>query len=168
VNTVEVQELSFDAFAPFGTYAQLINPTGTKFGAPPIEFFRDALPLEQGGHNPSFSTCRVLARALIIDVLEYHSRTGEGILPLDADVLVQVAPASSNAGGEHVPLEAVRVFRVPMGTMLAIRPGVWHHAPFVLEGAANLLIVLPERTYANDCTVVPLEESQRLEIVLPK
>lgn len=165
MNTVKVEELSLEAFAPFGTYATLINPTSTKLGAPPIEFFRDALPLEQGSHNPSFSTCRVEARALIIDVLEYHSRTGEGILPLDADVLVQVAPASGNG---HLPLEAVRVFRVPQGTMLAIRPGVWHHAPFVLTGAANVLIVLPERTYANDCTVVPIEESERLEIVVSK
>jgi ureidoglycolate lyase len=47
---------------------------------------------------------------------------------------------------------------------LCIRPGVWHHAPFVLEGAANVVIVLPERTYANDCVVVPLEGDSRVRI----
>jgi ureidoglycolate lyase len=168
MKVVHVEALTLEAFAPFGSFAHLINPSLsgpslTKLGAPPIEFFRDALPLELGGKSPVFSVCRVEPRALLIDVLEYHSHTGEGILPLDGDVLVQVAPATPpNA---PVPLEAVRVFRVPHGTMLAIRPGVWHHAPFSLEGAVNVLIVLPERTYANDCVVVPLEDTQHIRIV---
>jgi ureidoglycolate lyase len=167
MKVVQVEDLSLEAFAPFGSFAHLIHPSSsgpglTKLGAPPIEFFRDALPLELGGKSPVFSVCRVEPRALVIDVLEYHSSTGEGILPLDGDVLVQVAPATPV--NDPVPLEFIRVFRVPHGTMLAIRPGVWHHAPFSLEGAVNVLIVLPERTYANDCVVVPLEGSQPVRI----
>ena len=53
----------------------------------------------------------------------------------------------------------MQVFRVPMGTMVVLRPGVWHHAPFTVDDdPANVLIVLPERTYANDCLVVELGE----------
>jgi ureidoglycolate lyase len=167
MKVVQVEDLTLEAFAPFGSFAHLINPSSsgpslTKLGAPPIEFFRDVLPLELGGKAPVFSVCRVEPRALLIDVLEYHSHTGEGILPLDGDVLVQVAPATPPR--DSVPLEAVRVFRVPHGTMLSIRPGVWHHAPFSLEGAVNVLIVLPERTYANDCVVVTLENIQQVRI----
>jgi ureidoglycolate lyase len=162
MRTVTAEPLTLETFAAFGSYANLIQPDGPRLGAPPIEFFRDALPLELGGKSPVFSVCRVEARDLLIDVLEYHSHTGEGILPLDGDVLVQVAPATP--ANDPVPLEAVRVFHVPRGTMLSIRPGVWHHAPFSLEGAVNVLIVLPERTYANDCVVVPLEGSQRVRI----
>ena len=46
---------------------------------------------------------------------------------------------------------------------VSIRPGVWHHAPFALDtDCANVLILLPERIYANDCTVVELApERQR-------
>lgn len=152
-----------EGFAPFGSYAQMINPSATKFGAPPIEFFRDMVQLELGQGAPSFSVCRVEPRPLLIDITEYHSHTGEGILPLDADVLLHFATATGNG----VVPEAFRVFRVPCGTFVAIRPGVWHHAPFALaERAANVLIVLPERTYANDCVVLRLEKP--LEITPPR
>ncbi len=84
------------------------------------------------------------------------------ILPLDNDVLIHVAPATPAA---VVPLDKVRVFRVPRGTMVTLRPGVWHHAPFTANNQpANVLIVLPERTYANDCVVVKLDEKDRIRI----
>jgi hypothetical protein len=48
--------------------------------------------------------------------------------------------------------------------MLCLRSGVWHHAPFALEGTVNVLIVLPEPTYANDCTVLELTHRQQIQI----
>jgi ureidoglycolate lyase len=162
MRSIRVEPLTLETIAPFGSYVTLVNPDAAHLGAPPVTFYRDLLPLELGGATPSFSICRVEARDAVIDVLEYHSRTGEGILPLDADVLVQLAPASHP--NDPIPLEALRVFRVPKGTLLCIRPGVWHHAPFVADGSANVVIVLPERTYANDCVVVPLEGEARVRI----
>ena len=161
MRTVQPEPLMLEAFAQFGSYSSLTEPSGARLGAPPIEFYRDAVQLELMGRNPSFSSCRVEKRDFVIDVLEYHSQTGEGILPLDADVLLHLAPASA---GDVPDLEHLRVFRVPRGTFVAIRPGVWHHGPFALEGIAHVLIVLPERTYKNDCVVVPLLSDQRVGI----
>ena len=163
--TVQIETLEPARFAPFGSYANLIQPLGPQIGSSPITFYRDMLPLELTGKNPSFSVCRVKARAGVIDVMEYHSSTGEGILPLDGDVLVQVAPATPRDA--IFPAEEVRVFLVPKGTMLCLRPGVWHHAPFALEGVVNVLIVLPERTYANDCMLLELQHSERIRILHP-
>jgi ureidoglycolate lyase len=161
---VTVQELSVEAFLPFGSYANLIDPNAEKLGAPPIEFFRDMVVQDLGGASlASFSTCRVEKRDPVIDVTEYHSSCGEGMLPLDSDILIHVGPASPSDG--TVPLDKIKVFKVPKGTMIVVRPGVWHHAPFVAEGdAANVLIVLPERTYANDCIVVELGEADRITV----
>ncbi len=164
MRTVQIETLSAEAFWPFGFIANHTDPSGEKIGAAPIEFFRDMAQLDLGrATKASFSTCRVEQRAPVIDVTECHSRTGEGVLPLDADVLIHVGPAAPNG---TVPLEQFRVFRVPRGTLVVLRPGVWHHAPFVLNGAANVLIVLPERTYANDCVVVNLPESDQIRIEL--
>ena len=156
MRTVDITELSTDAFHPFGFYANLIDPQCEKIGAAPIEFYRDAVQQDLGGAGiVSFSTCRVEPREQVINVTEMHSATGEGILPLDNDVLIHVAPASPT--GAAVPVTKMQVFRVPRGTMVVLRPGVWHHAPFtVTDDPANVLIVLPERTYANDCLVVEL------------
>ncbi len=161
---VKIEPLSFEAYKPFGTYANLINPTDEKLGAPPVEFFRNQLQLDvRGDISFSYSCCRVEKRPMVIDILEYHSACGEVVLPLDNDILLQVAPASAN--GDPIPLDKLRVFYVPKGTAITIKPGVWHWGPFTVnDEPANILINLPERTYANDCIVVNLEENDFIEI----
>lgn len=164
MRAVKVKNLTIEEFMPYGTYANLINPNSEKLGAPPIEFFRDMIQQNLGaGGLASFSTCRVEKREMIIDVTEYHTRTAEGILPLDNDIFIHVGPATPSDG--CVPTEKIVVFQVPKGTMVVLRPGVWHHAPFTVnDKPANVLIVLPERTYANDCQVVQLKGKDQISI----
>ena len=165
MRTIKAKELQVEAFLPFGFYANMIDPEAEKIGAAPIEFFRDMVQQDLGNNagRVSFGVCRVEPRELIIDATEYHSAIGEGILPLDNDVLMHVGPATPADG--QVPLEKIAVFRVPKGTMVVLRPGVWHHAPFTTNGKpANMLIMLPERTYANDCHVFELKKQDQIKI----
>lgn len=164
VREVKVEKLTLEAYKPFGTFSNLINPSDDKLGAPPVEFFRDQLQIDvTPNQNWSYSCCRVEKRPLIIDILEYHSSCGEVVLPLDNDILLQVAPAT--ASKDDIPLDKMRVFYVPQGTAITIKPGVWHWGPFTPnEKPANVLINLPERTYANDCIVVNLEEKDFISI----
>ena len=163
MRTVKIEELEVETFLPFGSYAHMLDPEAEKIGKEPIEFYRDMIQQDLGGKAiVSFSTCRVEKRSLVIDVTEYHTETGEGCLALDNDILIHVGPAT--AGGVP-PLDKIRVFRVPQGTMVVLRPGVWHHAPFTVDSRpANVLIVLPERTYANDCIVVELKKADQIAI----
>ena len=164
MRTVAVEPLDVKTFLPFGFYENMIDPDTVKLGAPPIEFYRDMIKLNTGNDtSASFSICRVESREPVIDVSEYHSACGEGILPLDNDVLIHVAPATPS--GAPLPLDDFRVFLVPKGTMVVLKPGVWHHAPFTTNSdPANVVIVLPERTYARDCTVVEHEGEDRIAI----
>ncbi len=164
MRTIKVEQLTLEAYKPFGTYANLINPTDEKLGSKPVEFFRDQLQIDVNSNNMfSYSCCRVEKRPMIIDILEYHSKCGEVVLPLDNDILLQVAPATGN--NDPLPLDKMRVFFVPKGTAITIKPGVWHWGPFTPnDQPANILINLPERTYANDCIVVNLEEKDFITI----
>jgi ureidoglycolate lyase len=166
MRTVKAESLNVEKFLPFGFYANMIDPQAEKIGTAPIEFFRDMVQEDLGGTStPSFSTCRVEPRNLVVDVTECHMATGEGILPLDNDILIHVGPATPSDADP--PLDKFRVFKAPKGTMVVLRPGVWHHAPFTLNRApANVLIVLPERTYANDCEVINLDERDQICIEL--
>lgn len=164
MRTAKIRELTVEEFLPYGAYANLIDPTSEKLGSPPIEFFRDMVQQDLGTvGSASFSTCRVQKREMVVDVTEYHTHAAEGILPIDNDVLIHVAPATPSDG--RVPTDKIVVFRIPKGTMVVLRPGVWHHAAFTVNDTpANVLIVLPERTYANDCEVFQLEENDRIRI----
>ncbi len=48
MRTAEVKRLTREAFRPFGDFAALIGPQGERIGEPPVEFYRDMLPLRLG------------------------------------------------------------------------------------------------------------------------
>jgi ureidoglycolate lyase len=162
MKTLKVDPLSLENFQEFGVYCDMLNPASEKLGAPPIEFFRDMLPQTLGNCGiVSYSNCRITPRDPVIDVSECHSRTAEMLMPLDADVLMAFAPASFPDTG--FPADSARVFLIPKGTMVVIKAGTWHHGPFCVGSApANILVALPERTYANDCQTIHLEGADRL------
>ena len=58
-------------------------------------------------------------------------------------------------------------FIVQKNTLVKINAAIWHLAPLP-KSADELcaMIILPECTYANDCTVVPLKEEEQFEIIL--
>jgi len=155
----KIKPLSELSYNKYGLYQNFIFPEGQSFDNMHFSFYRDLVTAPCGG-STSFSVCLVKKRPLIVDVMEIHNHTYETILPLDGDILLQVIPASQNG---VIPAEKTEVFMVPKGTMVILRSGVWHHAPFAYNcDAANILIVLPERTYANDCTVEELDEPIRI------
>jgi len=159
----KIESLTWESFEPYGYFNTMIDPKTERIGTPPVEFYRDILQLDLGlVTKASFSVCRVEKRPEVVDVTEYHNSCGEALLPLDNDILIHVAPATANG---VVPCDRVRVFSVPRGTLIVLRPGVWHHAPIVDKGEfANVLIVLPERAYASDCQVFHLEGDQQVTI----
>jgi ureidoglycolate lyase len=160
---IGVKELDRDSFEVYGSYQRVIDPETEKIGEQPIEFFRDMVQLNLGPvSTASISVCRVQKRPFVIDTVEYHNGSSEGILPLDGDVVIHVAPATPP---DKIPLDRFEAFRVPVGTFVALRAGVWHHAAYALgKDVVNILIVLPERAYARDCTALEIPEKEQIEI----
>ena len=166
MKTVKIKQLSREAFYKYGSYAMLIDPlnepaTGPKDAG--CVFFRDMVQQDLGGEPPSYSTCRIQYRPMVITDAEFHNHTCEVAMPLDQDAVFWVAPAGV---GETLPVDDVEAFLIPKGCVISLRPGVWHHAAFATEERpVNVMIVLPERAYLNDifCINVPAEEQIKLE-----
>jgi ureidoglycolate lyase len=158
---IKVEQLTVEAFKDFGAYANLLEPSGPKIGAPPIDFYRDMLiqTFDITG-SISYSICAIGPRPFYITETENHYCTGEAAMPMDGDVIMHFGLASK------VPCyDNYRAFYVPKGTMVIIRPGVWHHAPYVLENKlVHMLAALPEMTYVKDCYVIELKKENRIEI----
>ena len=84
-------------------------------------------------------------------------------MPLNDDMILHVAPASA---GKLVP-ELSEVFIVPKNTLVKINTNIWHLAPLPVNvDELCAMIILPECTYANDCTAIAFEPGQEFEIVL--
>jgi ureidoglycolate lyase len=155
--------LSVEGFAKYGRYADMTAPSGPTIGEEPVVFYRDMAQCCLGTATAgSFSVCRVMKRPLVIDVSEYHDHCCETLLPLDGDILLHVAPACAD---KEFPADHAEIFLVPRGTLVVLRPGVWHHAPFAVgSDCVNCLVMLPERTYMNDCVVYPIPEERRIRV----
>lgn len=164
MKTIKIQTLSRESFDKYGTFHNMINPDTEILAPGVVEFHRDMAQVSLGSCNcPSFSVTHIRKRPLVVEKLEYHNRTGEAFMPMDSDVVIHLAPAGKTS---DFPLDRLEAFYVPRGTLVILRPGVWHHAPYVMEAEeGNVLVVLPERTYANDCQVVCLDEEKQLTLV---
>ena len=83
-------------------------------------------------------------------------------MPLDDDMILHVAPASGGA----IVTDHAKAFLVPKNTLVKLKAAVWHLAPLpATQAQLTALIILPECTYANDCTVVDLSPDEQFEIV---
>ena len=162
MRTVTVQPLSREAFAPFGQYYAMEQPEGYALCGELHRFFPDRMTTDSE-HRLGLSPILVKKPArMIITQQEYHTTTWEMILPLNDDMIVHCAPAS---GGEPVT-ELAQAFLVPKHTLVKMNAAIWHLAPLPAnEDELSAIIILPECTYANDCSVVDLSPEQQFEIV---
>ena len=162
---LKVQKLTPEKFGPYGTYADLENPQPPKLGDEFCEFFRDMILVNLGSTTQaSISLCRCHKRPFVIDSSEYHTFCSEGAMPLNGAMIIHVGSATPPSA--DVPIKQLQAFYVPKGTFVAIKPGVWHGGPFTTtDEPVDVLIVLPERTYANDCSWHKLNEKDYIKII---
>ena len=157
---IKAKPITVENFKVFGSFTDFMNPEGYSLG----DFFQDRLLMHSSGQMQlAFSPLLVRKpEKMVVDTAEYHNLTQEGVLCLDDDVVVHVAPA----GKDPVP-ELTEAFLLPKGTMVLLNTGVWHLSAIpVNKELAHVMIALPERTYYNDCIVVNYPEEQWVEIEL--
>lgn len=157
---ITAKMISIENFAPYGSFYDMCNPTGYALEGEIHQFYPDRLTGTSVG-SIAFSPIAVNKDDRVIKAAEYHTTTWEGIVPLNDDCIIHVAPAS---GGDPVP-ELAEAFIIPQGCMVKINAAIWHLAPLpVNEDTLNAMIILPECTYANDCTVVDMERKDWFKI----
>lgn len=163
MRTTRAKELSLESFNKYGTFAAMTEPDNHSVGPDIHEFFCDQLVYCTAPGLPvGLSTSHVLRRPVVIDRTEIHKNCGEVMLPLDGDIYIHVGPRS---GIDEADFEKFEIFRVPMGTAVCLRPGTWHFAAFpCTKEAVSVLVLLPERTYANDCIVVDIPEDRQIRL----
>ena len=159
---VKIEPLTVEAFAPFGAFYQMDKPEGYALCGEIHQFFPDRL-VADSNHRVGYSPILVKKpEKMIITQQEYHTTTWEMILPLDDDMILHCAPASAGTPVTHL----AKAFLVPKNTLVKMNAAIWHLAPLPAnQEQLTAMIILPECTYANDCTVVDLKPEEQFEII---
>ncbi len=160
---IKAQPITHENFAPFGQFYTMDKPEGYGLSGEIHTFYPDRLTADCS-HRVGYSPITVTKpEKMIITQQEFHTTTWEMILPLNDDMILHVAPASA---GKPVT-EYVKAFKVPVNTLVKINAAIWHLAPLPAnKKELKAIIILPECTYANDCTVVDLKKDEQYEIEL--
>ena len=162
MKTIKAVPISAEEFAPFGQFYKMDKPEGYALCGEIHKFYPDRINADSN-HRIGYSPIVVKKpEKMIITQSEYHTTTWEMILPMDDDMILHVAPASA---GTPVT-DYAKAFIVPKHTLVKMNAAIWHLAPLPANNQElTAMIILPECTYANDCTVVDLDESQQFEII---
>ena len=163
MRTIPVQALSQEAFSKYGVFHDTLHPTGSYFGDSVSQFYRDLVTAPFSGSNMlAVSPLHIIKRPYVVDTTEIHSHTAECLVPMDADIIIHVGEAMPTG---KIPIKKMEAFFVPKGMAVTLLPGVFHYCPYVCSAdEVTVLILLPQRTYANDCTVYQLSEDQQILI----
>ena len=162
MKTIKAIPITHENFAPFGQFYDMGNPDGYALCGEIHKFYPDRL-VSDSNHRVGYSPIVVKKpEKMVITQQEYHTTTWEMIMPLDDDMILHCAPASA---GTPVT-DLVKAFIVPKNTLVKMNAAIWHLAPLPKDNdKLTALIILPECTYANDCTVVDLSPEEQFEIV---
>lgn len=160
--TISAKPITAEAFRPYGSFSSMLSPSGNCFPGD-ATFYPDQVEISTG-KNITFSPLTVKKpERMIISQAEYHDSTAEGIFVIDDDAVIHVAPPSNRC---IVP-EKTEAFIIPKGTLVKLNTGVWHLAPLPVNNELlHVMIILPERIYANDCKVCKYPPEKQVEILL--
>jgi len=164
MRNIKAKSLSLEAFRYYGTFHDLVDMSPLREGAERSnEFYPDLAMLHLSHDTPAAAAvARVAPCEPVIEFAEIHRRTGEGILPIDGDCVIYVSKPSRT-----VDPDKIEAFIVPRGTFVSLNPGVGHGRQFVTGNApVHVLILLPERTYANDCEFTMIPEEKKIFVEL--
>ena len=159
---IKLELITHENFAPFGQFCDMSHPNGYALCGELHQFFPDRITADSE-HRVGYSPIVVKKpQRMIVTQQEYHTGTWEMILPLDDDMIIHCAPASAGT----VVTDYVKAFLVPKHTLVKMNAAIWHLAPLPANNEQlTAMIILPECTYCNDCTVVDLAEDEQFEIV---
>lgn len=162
---IKVQPLTLEKFERYGSFINLVDNDRPVLGEAPNEYCRDLMPSYTGSTVNSGAICRVKNMPMIIKEVEYSNTFEKTMLPLDGDIVIFVGDAS--AEGDPIPLEKFEAFLVPQYTLVKMRIGIWHHAPFAHNDlpSTNVLIMSLPRFYVNDIFATELPEEKFIRIV---
>ena len=169
MHQIKAQPLTVEAFRKYGTFQNLLDDASlAQNSIRTAGFFPDLITLNFGQDTlPSVCLCSVKKRdQRIIGFLEAHGKTCEGLLPIDADVIIYVGkPGRSPDAWSVLDCEA---FIVPKGTFVKMEPLILHGTQFTIDTEeAHILCMLPERTFNNDMIAKRIEKDEdKAEIIL--
>ena len=149
-----IEELSAEAFAPFGKVIE--QPARSQdAGGPGWSWWGEISLTAQDGRPYGIGYLDLKPAPLSFDWAERHMESDELLIPAGGDCLVYTGPPEMlDLPGQPPPLERFRVFRVRQGQGVILGKGVWHGAPLAIDRPLKVVVLLRQGTGSSDVHLV--------------
>jgi ureidoglycolate lyase len=144
VTKLAIEELTPDAFAPYGAVVEQPDARADASGHG-WAWWGETQLLAHADRPYGVGYLDLEAGKLQFDWAERHSESIEVIIPLGGDCLIYVG-----SPGDAPDWDRFRVFRLCSGQAVVLNQGVWHGAPLALEHDLKALVLLRQGTGAED------------------
>ena len=150
MNSLNVADLTPEAFAPFGAIGQ---PLGDGAHGP------GDVPLDLSHGKPRLYIMRLEGRAgLTFEQMARHDRVTQCLGTIDGRPwLIAVAPAEV----KEPTIDDIRAFRVPAHCFISLARGTWHAGPYFTEGQRDFYNLELADTNTADYTTFRLDTPAR-------
>ncbi|HEV2072891.1 MAG TPA: ureidoglycolate lyase [Thermomicrobiales bacterium] len=141
---IPVEELTPDAFAPYGAVIEQPDATADASGSG-WSWWSEISRLPQADRPYAVGYLNLQPSAMEFDWAERHLKSAEVIIPLGGACLVYVGPP------DQTPVwDQFRVYRVRPGQAVVLKEGIWHGAPLALDHPLTALVLLRQGTGTED------------------
>jgi ureidoglycolate lyase len=156
---LKIEELTVEAFAPFGEV--ITQPARAQDAqGPGWMWWGENHVMAGGDRNYAIGYLDLVPAELSFNWAERHMHSDELLIPMGGDCLVYVGPPDNLEEPDRLPdLERFRVFRLQDGQGVLLGKGVWHGAPMALDHPLNVTVLLLKDTGKVDGQVVRLENT---------
>jgi len=150
----------------FNEYGQFISTTTRSADASDTELsFWNKLAVMDHSGLTSVSIVQTYGKnGLEEHTLEQHTTTSEVLIPTD-DIIV-VAALSDKSKADMPDFESAKAFKVPKGSAIRFKKGVWHHAPLTTKELTKTFVLFYENTPSEDFLAYDLDKEFNLYYVV--
>ena len=102
---------------------------------------------------------KIKKQDMVFDQLENHFKTATGIICLDGDCVIAVAPPS-----DDIPnVDTLKAYTIPQGQLFVLAEKCWHSATYPIDkDEITLLIIFQKDALDNDTVFEDISESVEL------
>jgi ureidoglycolate hydrolase len=148
---IEPQELSIEAWAPFGWLP--VADTDPRDGDVTLEYLWQDVHVNLIGHRSD--EVPAVPGGLRCDTLFRHVTHTQVVMPLDVPAVIVVAPAGRDMSSADQTKD-IRAFALPRLSAVVLHRGTWHWGPYPVGAESVQLFNVQGLRYREDNTSVDL------------
>lgn len=157
---LKAKKMTPENFAEYGTFLDPYNCGEPINPGTPFPYYADRMPITFAGGSLMMLNVQIIKKTAIeFETTEAHDFTEELVGGFDKELVFHVGPANPD-GPDFSKFEA---FILPPNFWIRLKRGVYHEAPFLINGEETLgWCILPPFTAYNDSRLYDTGEPIKL------